>query len=154
MKTPEPLNEIEKLLGAMVPAAPDATLMARLQGARPNVSSKMFPRWIPLAVAACFAAILGLAVLYRREPISPVAATGNSAKPVNSPAPALIPIESREHLMGVTDFGIVHDCNDRPVRLIATTWLDEMVYSTESTGDRVTHSRVRQEVMPVSLQTY
>ncbi|MES2660391.1 MAG: hypothetical protein V4689_17335 [Verrucomicrobiota bacterium] len=154
MNTPEHRDELEKLLGRMKPSAPDALLMERLRAARPAAAKTSrvtsFPRWIPLAAAACLAGVLGLTHLPRKTPIK----TAASAPTANIPAPPLVPLESSEHLMGVTDFGIVHDSNDRPVRLIAATWLDETTYASSSKDSPVTRSRVRQEILPVSIPIY
>ena len=148
MNSPDP--EIERLLSRVSPAAPDDELMARLRAARPAEPKKpvFLHRWLALAAAACIA----LAWLF--FPSRP--AVTQLAKTDVPPAamPDRKPLESREHLMEVTDFGIVQDRLDRPVRLIGTTWLDETDYAAGPDGKRVTESRVRQEILPVSIQTY
>ena len=141
MNTPTPDQEIEELLARLTPAPPDSALMSRLRAAHPAQSKIIrFPRWTPLAAAAGVA----FALVLSRNPKPEVA----KSAPVSTPHRA--PIESRQHLMEVTDLGVVSDENRKPVRLVRTTWVDEIIYDSEP----VSESRVRQEILPVSLRTY
>ncbi len=148
MNNPDP--EIERLLSRMTPSAPGDELMARLRAARPAEPKNLLfmHRWLALAGAACVA--LAWVLFPSRQPTTKLA----KADVPPAATPDRKPVESREHLMEVTDFGVVQDRLDRPVRLIGTTWLDETDYTCGPEGKRVTESRMRQEILPISIQTY
>lgn len=144
MKTPTPDEQIEALLGLLTPAPPDSALMARLRDAGPG-SSKItrFMRtvyWTPLAAAAGIA----FALVLSHPPKQ------NLSKANPAPASPRVPVESRQHLMEITDLGVARDKNRQPVRLVRTTWVDEIYYDSSSAPE----SRVRQEITPVALTTY
>lgn len=148
MKNSDPHDELEKMLGSLRPSEPGEELMSRLRAARPQSTAKVvrFPFWIPLSAVAAVA----LGVMIFSTPSSRQVDAGKQAAAETT----RIPLENRQHLMEVTDFGVVQDRSERPVRLIRTTWLDEFVYATGPGGPQVTESRVRQEVLPVSLDIY
>lgn len=63
-------------------------------------------------------------------------------------------MESRQHLLQVKELGVIRDSQQRPVRLMSATWLDENTYG-HSTNDPALHeSRLRHEIVPVLLPTY
>ncbi|MDB6136245.1 MAG: hypothetical protein JWM59_4488 [Verrucomicrobiales bacterium] len=63
-------------------------------------------------------------------------------------------LESRQHLLQVKELGVIRDSQQRPVRLMSATWLDENTYG-HSNGDPALHeSRLRHEIVPVLLPTY
>lgn len=149
MNTPTPDEEIEALLGRLTPAPPDEALMTRLRAARPGPSKIVrFLRWSPLAAAAC----LALAFLLRGGPAAKLPETMQASAP--SEAPARVPLESRQHLMEVTDLGVVSSAEEKPYRLIRATWVDEILYGSETGKAPVKESRLREEVLPVALTTY
>jgi hypothetical protein len=149
MKTPKD-EEIEALLGKLAPAPPDPALMARLRAARPRPVILRPAFWGPLAAAAA-AVIAGIAV------------SGNQAAKIGpeQPRPELagevpkrVPVASKQHLMEVVDLGVVENAAEQPVRLIRTTWLDEIYYVSAPGQTPEKESQVREEVMPVALTTY
>ncbi|MDB6077651.1 MAG: hypothetical protein JWO82_1398 [Akkermansiaceae bacterium] len=155
MNQPTPDEEIEKLLGRLTPAPPDDALMKRLKAANPD-RSNIIPmlRWTGIAAAAVVALT---AVMLMRPAAKKEMAKGEDAPP--GPAttlPVKVPVESRQHLMEVKDLGIVQDTSgqQQPVRLIRTTWVDEIFYETEPGSAPVKEARVRQEVLPVALNSY
>ncbi|MCW1883389.1 hypothetical protein OKA04_01525 [Luteolibacter flavescens] len=136
-------EDIEALLGRVAPASPSTDLMARLQAAQPPVRkpAPILRLWLPLAAAA------GMAVAWLWP--DPPAAPQTIAK-----SPELQPVGSVQHLMEVADLGIVVGENDQPVRLIRTRWIDEIFYAPVNGGEPVKEGRVREEVLPVSLEIY
>lgn len=148
MNAPDDHDEMEKLLARLAPMPPGKALMARLEAARPVPERKVirFPIWIPLSAAAAIVVAFFWSPGFSGE--------GKPVSSKNPTKPGMIPVEKRQHLMEVADFGVVEDRNRKPVRLIRTTWLDEFVYTDGSTGKRMTDSRVRQEILPVSVQTF
>lgn len=151
-----PDEEIEALLGHLLPAAPDETLMARLRAAEPkpeNVISIFHRlRWmIPAAAAAVLAIVFSLG---RQPPAKPPVVAEVAIEPEATAPPVKSPLESRQHLMDVTDLGVVNEGSRQPVRLIQTTWLDEIFYETQPGSAPVKEARVRQEVLPVAVSTF
>lgn len=141
MNTPTPDEEIEALLGRLTPAPPDPALMARLRTALPAPPKIIrFARWTPLAAAAGIAFAFALSLHPKPE----------VAKSAPESEPRRVPIESRQRLMEVADLGVISDKNRQPVRLVRTTWVDEIIYGSEPMSE----SRVRQEILPVALRTY
>lgn len=145
MKTPDD-EEIEALLGKLLPAPPDPALMSRLRAARPRPVILRPVFWAPLAAAAA----VTLAFLV----------AGNDAPPVE-PAPTAdltppkrVPVASKQHLLEVVDLGVVEDSAEQPVRLIRTTWVDEIYYASAPGETPEKESQIREEVMPVALTTY
>jgi len=165
-------HDLEKLLGKLAPAPPARELMDRLRGARPEIEGEAratrkvvpFRRWLPVMVAAAAACVAVVFVMERKTPVTPEIAitpppssalpTADLAGTTEESNTALVPLETRQHLMEVTDYGIVEDKSKKPVRLIGTTWLDEVVYAANADGKSVTESRMRQEILPVSVSTY
>lgn len=150
---PHDSDDFEALLRRMSPAPPRPELMAKLHDSRPQPAATItrFVRWLTLAAAACLAIFLAL-----RQPSTPSRQAVENPDPKENPLTPISysPLETRQHLMKVTDFGVIEDRRDRPFRLIGTTWVDEFIYAENPGGKRVTQTRVRQEVVPVSLQTY
>ncbi len=149
MKTPDH-EDIETLLARLAPAPPPEALLARLRQAapprkRPAILRPLF--WLPPAAAAA----LALAFPLLREPSPPAPDTARTAP---APAEARIPVGSRQHLMEVADLGIARGPREQPVRLIRTTWLDEIYYVTRPGAEPEKESRLREEVLPVALSTY
>ncbi len=165
-------HDLEKLLGKLVPAPPSPELMERLRAARPKIEEEAratrkvvpFRRWLPVMVAAAAACVAVVFLVERKTPVTPeiaITPPPSSELPIPDAVPtteepnaALVPLETRQHLMEVTDYGIVEDKSKKPVRLIGTTWLDEVVYAANADGKPVTESRMRQEILPVSVRTY
>ena len=141
-------HDLEELLGRLSPAPPSPELMERLRAARPpERKPRPFLRiWLPLSLAA--AAGIVLASLAYDPPVAsqPVAV---------APKPeTLQPVGSIQHLMEVADLGIVVGENDQPLRLIRTRWIDEILYAAPDGGEPVKEGRVREEVLPISLDLY
>lgn len=143
-----PDHDLEQLLGRLSPAPPGPELMERLRAARPpEKKSRPFLRlWLPLSLAA--AAGIVLAWLAHDPPVAP--------QPIaEKPKPAALePVGSVQHLMEVADLGVVVGENDQPVRLIRTRWIDEILYAAPGGGEPVKEGRLREEVLPVSLDLY
>jgi hypothetical protein len=148
MNTPDD-EEIESLLGKLAPAPPDPALMARLRAARPRPVVLRPVFWGPLAATAA-AVIVAIAV------------SGNEGAKVERQSPPelaqempkRVPVASKQHLMEVVDLGVVADATEQPVRLIRTTWLDEIYYASAAGQAPEKESQVREEVMPVALTVY
>ncbi|HWB04558.1 MAG TPA: hypothetical protein VG796_16135 [Verrucomicrobiales bacterium] len=161
MNEPEDNDPAAVLLTRIRPAAPSAELMQRLLAARPAVTAAPVERprlirFLPrLATAAAVFAIAGAAVWHFREPAQ--------QQVVHTPSPApkpevalryLAPQESRQELLGVRDLGFTRDAQNRPVRLMHATWLDDNAYSQGDGAPPVREARVRDEILPVVLTTY
>ena len=140
-------DEIEALLARLSPTAPDEELMARLRAARPRRSRAKVILHIGLPLAA--AAGLAFALVPQDE--TPAVAEPQTA---GQEPKDLKPLGSLQHLMEVTDLGVVRDENDMPLRLVRTRWIDEIYYESPDGGDPVKEGRLREEVMPVSMSFY
>ncbi|QJE98602.1 hypothetical protein [Luteolibacter luteus] len=146
MNTPND-EEIEALLGKLAPAPPAPALMMRLRAARPRPVILRPIFWGPLAAVA--AAVVTALTLPGNEP-----AKAREPQPeLANETPKRVPVASKQHLMEVIDLGVVRDA-DQPVRLIRTTWLDEIYYASTTGGQTEKESQIREEVMPVALTTY
>jgi hypothetical protein len=143
-----PDHDIEELLGRLSPAPPGPELMERLRAARPPEKKPLpFRRlWLalPLAAAAGFA-------FAWFTPGPPAVSKPVAGEPPKEPRQ---PVGSVQHLMEVADLGIVVGENDQPVRLIRTRWVDEILYAAPDGGEPVKEGRLREEVLPVSLDLY
>lgn len=141
-------QEIEALLGRLAPASPDEALMARLRAAKP-VRPRFFRPliWLPLAAAAAVALAFAVHEAPPEKVAPPITETAAGASPRT-------PVASRQHLMEVADLGVVNDASKQPVRLIRTTWLDEIYYVTRPGDTPQKESQIREEVMPIALSTY
>jgi hypothetical protein len=146
MNSPE--DKIEVLLARLSPAAPDEVLMARLRAARPRRSRvrSIFYLALPLAAAA------GLTFALMVPQDTPAA----QAEPelAEQGEPNLEAVGSLQHLMEVTDLGVIQDENEMPVKLIRTRWIDEIIYRPVEGGEPVAEGRVREEILPVSMPVY
>jgi hypothetical protein len=63
-------------------------------------------------------------------------------------------MESRQHLLQVKELGVIRDSQQRPVRLMSATWLDENTYGRSVDDPALHESRLRHEIVPVLLPTY
>lgn len=142
-----PEDEIEALLARLSPAAPDEALMARLRAARPRPSRGR----IILYLGAPLAAAAGIAVAVLPEKAPPAIPEPHAAAHEQT---ELKPLGSLQHLMEVTDLGVIQGENDMPLRLVRTRWIDEIYYESPEGGDPVKEGRLREEVMPVSIPVY
>jgi len=144
-----PDHDLEELLGRLSPAPPGPELMERLRAARPpEKKPNPFRRvWLALPLAA--AAGVAFAWLSQSPPVEPL-------PPIveQPPKEPLQPVGSVQHLMEVADLGIVVGENDQPVRLIRTRWIDEILFAPTDGGEPVKEGRLREEVLPVSLDLY
>jgi len=142
-------GDLEKLLAKFSPAPPSGKLLDRLQGARPQPSRLAIFRWAaPLAAAAAIAL-----VLIPSRPIAPI------EKIAKLPAPAvkseiLHAVESRQVLVDVKDLGVTSNSASGPVRMILTTWVDEISYAEPGAPAEVIKSWLRREVVPVSIPIF
>lgn len=134
------------LLGRLSPAPPDEALMDRLRAARPRPRILRPLFWMPLAAAA--ALVMAFAIHAGSTRPSPHLADRETE------APKRVPVASRQHLMEVADIGVTADAEGEPVRLIRTTWLDEIYYETSPDGEPEKESQLREEVMPVAIPIY
>lgn len=141
-------DEIEALLARLSPAAPDEALMARLRAARPRRSRGKSIIYLAAPLAA--AAGLAFAMVPREAPVEatppPLAENQESA--------GLEPVGSLQHLIEVTDLGVIQDENEMPLRLIRTRWIDEIIYRPVEGGEPVAEGRMREEILPVSMPVY
>lgn len=142
-------HDLEELLGRLSPAPPGPELMQRLREARPPEKRPSPFRRVWLALPLAAAAGVAFAWLAQSPP-------AEAQKPIVEQAPEepLEPVGSVQHLMEVADLGIVVGENDQPVRLIRTRWIDEIVYAPREGGEPVKEGRLREEVLPVSLDLY
>ncbi len=143
-----PDHDLEELLGRLSPAPPGPELMARLRAARPAEKKALPVRRLWLALPLAAAAGVAVAFFAPDPPAGPQPVAGQP------PPPALQPVGSVQHLMEVADLGIVVGENDQPVRLIRTRWIDEILYAPADGGEPVKEGRLREEVLPVSLDLY
>ena len=146
------------LLEGLRPAAPSAELMQRLLAARPAFQR---PREKPkivsflplLARAAVVAAIAGTATWFLTAD-RPTQITVVTPPPATGPAADGVPQQSFQRLLGMKDLGFARDAQQRPVRLMHATWLDDNTYVPANGAPPVHESRVRDEIVPVVLNTY
>ncbi|MFD0893911.1 hypothetical protein KBB96_10850 [Luteolibacter ambystomatis] len=149
-------REMETLLGKLAPAEPGGELMQRLRDANPDLHETRvrkivpFRRRVPLIAVAAAACVAGVFLIPRSATTPPATVSVPGA----AVAPVKVPVESRQHLMEVTNLGVANDADNRPVRLVQTTWVDEIYYETLPGRERSVESRVRQEVLPVAVNTY
>ena len=141
-------HDIEELLGRLSPAPPGPELMDRLLAARPPEKKPLpFRRlWLALPLAAAAGVAFAFFAPEPHAAIEPVAG--------EAPKEPLKPVGSVQHLMEVADLGIIVGENDQPVRLIRTRWIDEILYAAPDGGEPVKEGRLREEVLPVSLDLY
>ena len=142
-----PENEVEALLARLGPAVPDEALMGRLRAARPRSSRGR----VILYLGAPLAAAAGLAVALIPQDAPPAVP---EPRIVEQEQAELKPLGSLQHLMEVTDLGVIQGKNDMPLRLVRTRWIDEIYYESPGGGGPVKEGRVREEVMPVSMPVY
>lgn len=141
-------HDLEELLGRLSPAPPGPELMERLRAARPPEKKPrpVFLRfWLPLSLAAAAGVVFAWLVQDPSPVTQPVA-----EKPKRE---TLQPVGSVQHLMEVADLGVVVGEDDQPVRLIRTRWIDEILYAPDG-GEPFKEGRLREEVLPVSLDLY
>jgi len=143
-----PDHDLEELLGRLSPAPPGPELMERLRAACPPEKKPIpFRRlWLALSLAAAASVALAFFTPEPQAVIPPVAG--------DLPKAPLQPLGSVQHLMEVADLGIIVGENDQPVRLIRTRWIDEILYAAPDGGEPVKEGRLREEVLPVSLDLY
>ncbi len=146
------------LLEGLRPAAPSADLMQRLFAARPAIQrqgarAKVLTFLPLLARAAVVAAIAGTATWYL---MADRGTQGVSLIPVTAagPAAAATPQQSLQRLLGMSDLGFARDAQQRPVRLMRATWLDDNTYAPANGAPPVREARLRDEIVPVVLNTY
>ena len=121
--------------------------MARLRAARPGPSRSRIILYIGAPLAA--AAGIAMALLPEKE-VSAVPQPQTAGLEQEK----LKPLGSLQHLMEVTDLGVIRGENDMPLRLVRTRWIDEIYYESPDGGDPVKEGRLREEVMPVSMPVY
>lgn len=141
-----PDNDILAMLHRLAPAPLSDGLMDRLRSARPSPRPSPRPSLIRFGLPLAAAASLTLALLLPEK-----------ARPTAPPVVAeqdLRPVGSVQHLMKVTDLGVVINENDQAVRLICTSWVDEITYAPAGGGQPVTQRRLREDILPVSLNLF
>ena len=148
------------LLEGLRPAAPSAELMQRLLAARPALQrpgakekAKVVSFLPLLARAAVVASIAGTATWYLMAD-RPALETASTPPTAAGPAAAASPQQSLQRLLGMSDLGFARDAQHRPVRLMRATWLDDNTYIPSNGAPPVRESRVRDEIVPVVLNTY
>ena len=159
----DPENDtVAALFQALQPAAPSRDLLRRLAAARP-IAKTISPRakiiaFIPrISMAAALLALAG-ALTWKFLPLDETQTTtetaGTSAAFAPPLAAALTPRQSRQRLLGVQDLGLARDSQQRPVRLMRTTWLDDDTFTPPGGAPPLRQSRMRDEIVPVVVQTY
>jgi len=147
------------LLEGLAPAAPPADLLQRLRAARPAFTApppkSKFLTFLPVfARAAVVAAIAGTATWYLLPGGAPQETIATSPPAANPAVAASAPGESLQRLLGMRDLGFARDAQHRPVRLMHATWLDDNTYIPSNGSPPVREARVRDEIVPVVLNTY
>lgn len=137
-----PDNDILAMLHRLAPAPPSDGLMDRLRSARPSPRPSLIRFGLPLAAAASLT--LALLLPEKTRPTAPPVVAEQDLRPVGS----------AQHLMKVTDLGVVINENDQAVRLICTSWVDEITYAPAGGGQPVTQRRLREDILPVSLNLF
>jgi hypothetical protein len=54
----------------------------------------------------------------------------------------------------VEDLGVARDDQQRPVRFVRARWLDDQTFLQPGGAPPVRQERVREEIVPVAVQTY
>lgn len=106
-----------------------------------------------LARAAVVATLAGTATWYLMAD-RPLPVTASITPPAAGSAVAGPPQQSLQRLLGMSDLGFARDAQQRPVRLMRATWLDDNTYIPSNGAPPVRESRVRDEIVPVVLNTY
>ncbi len=125
--------------------------MRRLRAARPTSAAAPARRWSrPLAWAAVLvlSAVAAAVPLLRQKPVATIESHPN--QPSLVPAGPAQPVVTQEHLLAVRPLGLVHDADNRVVRLVEYTWLDLQTYGALGASG-VSSSALRREVVPVRL---
>ena len=145
------------LLDGLRPVAPSADLMQRLIAARPasrtpQAKAKVISFFPLLARAAVVATIAGTATWFLMADKAPQA--NPTTTPVAAASAESAPQQSLQRLLGMRDLGFARDAQQRPVRLMHATWLDDNTYVPSNGAPPVREARVRDEIVPVVLNTY
>lgn len=167
-------TEIEQRLRAMRPAKPTKQLTDRLAAAlgsyqaatveitptdadrshgadvRPGsrVIEWLPTRWVfPLAAAACFV-VTGLAAFLHSQKVP--------APPHETPAfsaQIFTPVETNSKLVAARDLGVFVADNDKPYRLIETTWVENETSRSDNGAELLT-TQTRSELVPIPMKIY
>lgn len=161
----DPNNDaVATLLDGLRPAAPSDELLRRLAAARP-ISRIVSPRakiiaFIPrLSLAAALIALAG-ALAYKllpRDSELELADNPTPAPAVSAAGTGVLaasPLQLSQRLLGVQDLGIGRDARQRPVRLMRTQWLDAEIITPPGGAPPIRQQRVREEIVPVVLNTF
>jgi hypothetical protein len=138
-------EEIERELERLTPAAPPAALLVRLHDARcaPRKVA-IFPRWLPLAAAAC-----ALLLLQLRPSVQPPLRLAPSIGSVET----FQPIETDRYLLSAQDLGVIELQPGRPYRLVHCVWADRETFWSERAASYLEVRQAREQIVPVALET-
>ena len=169
----EPDNDpVAALLDGLRPAAPSDELMRRLSAARPVLRMPSLKDKVILFIPriATVAALLALAsaLAYKFLPRGGQGSTaggGQDTLAINNrtsagpglnatPVAEMVPLQTRQRLLGVQDLGMTRDDQQGAVRLMRARWLDDQTFSAGSGVPPVRQERLRDEIVPVAVSTF
>jgi len=134
-------DELEQRLAAMSPAELPPALHTRLAGARPTRKVRWLYFATPLAAAAVWMLVMSL----------------HRPKPARGPQPSdfrvFLPVEETSTLVEARDIAFIDADPARPVRLVRTTWLDDITYRGDD-GRTLRRQEPRVEFIPVVLEAF
>lgn len=138
-------EEIEHELARLTPAAPPPELLIRLHEAR-RAPRKVatFPRWLPLAAAAC-----ALLLLQLRPSVQPRSRPAPSTGSVET----FRPVETDRYLLSAQDLGVIELQPGRPYRLVHCVWADRETFRSERVASYLEVRQAREQIVPVALET-
>ena len=136
-------EEIERELQRLTPAIPSEPLLARLSTVRSTRRRiAAFPRWVPLAAAAC---AVFLFVLLRPgiHQVAPAAVQGS--------VETFQPVETDRYLLSARDLGVIELKRGQPYRMVHCVWADREIFRSERGAAHLEVRQSREQIIPVAL---
>jgi hypothetical protein len=160
----EPDNDpVVTLLDGLRPAAPSDELMRRLAALRPvlrmpTLRDKVI-LFVPRIATAAALIALASALVWRFYPRGGDEALADNAPVVseerNLPLAAIsVPMQLRQRLLGVQDLGVTRDAAQGAVRLMRARWWDDQTFTPPGGAPPVRQERLREEIVPVVVNTF
>lgn len=139
-------DDLEQRLASLRPAELPLELQARITRAELTSAKPHHKvRWLYLA-APLAAAAVWLFVFLRKDPPTP-------REPQPSDFRVFLPIEETSTLVAAEDIAFIDTDPARPVRLVRTTWLDDITYRGDD-GRTLRRQEPRVEFIPVVLNAF
>jgi hypothetical protein len=184
MNDPRSIETTAPPVDTLVPAAPSATLMARLRAARPprqafssapsrQPAQARPSRWLPLSACAAAAAALATVVAVKTEwrfargPSTTVTSSAHALTqeptspaatatptPVVSAPPVYLPIETTSHLVSLQSVSLGQRPDEAPQRLLRAIFIENTTAVGADTDAALVLRRAREVYLPVQGRVY